>query len=94
MGRLIDAVPADVRNSTEFSSIANKARRHSVTVAYLSYLPFAAEAGPERCFDYSRESIAQRWSAGAEDVGVGESSWYASTNATPVVLFFPRTIAV
>jgi NTE family protein len=54
-------------------------------VMYLSYRPPAHEAGPEKIFDLSRASIADRWQSGFEDM-VYALQILASQDTQPVTV--------
>ena len=45
-----------------------RAGRPKVTLLHLAYRPPSHDAGPEKAFDYSRQSLAERWAAGSADM--------------------------
>ena len=45
-----------------------RAGRPKVTLLHLAYRAPLHEAGPERSFDYSRQSLSERWAAGFTDM--------------------------
>ena len=42
--------------------------RHPVTLFHLAYCAATDEAGPEKPFDFSRATLADRWAAGSRDM--------------------------
>lgn len=68
LAETLDAVPAAARKGAKLVAAEAEARRGTVRVAYLSYLPAAEEAGPDMQFDFSRATLSDRWEAGAADM--------------------------
>ena len=67
LGRLRTQLVSDVNpqpgNDTHVTQ-----QDHVVTLYHLSYRPPRHEAGPERPFDFSRATLAERWTAGSLDM--------------------------
>jgi NTE family protein len=49
----------------------HRARHPKVTIVHLAYRPSTQEAGPEKPFDFSRQTLTERWEAGYLDMQEG-----------------------
>jgi NTE family protein len=67
LARLRTQLVSDV-NAHPGNDIHVAKQDHVVTVYHLSYRPPRHEAGPERPFDFSRATLAERWTAGSLDM--------------------------
>jgi NTE family protein len=67
LGRVAGRAP-ELSGDPTLASIMPKAAIPAVTLLHLSYVPPGHEAGPEKPFDFSRPTLADRWSAGTSDM--------------------------
>lgn len=65
---LLDEVPAARRQTPELAEARAAAQVPGVTLLALAYRAPPEEAGPEKQFDYSPATLADRWAAGAKDM--------------------------
>ena len=64
MGRLAPLLPESVRYNPAVAACLEAARMHPTTVATLAYRAGLDEAGLLKPFDFSADTLADRWSAG------------------------------
>jgi NTE family protein len=86
LGLLARALGSDTPQCPEVTSqlsrIANEMQR-TVTLLHLSYRAPAHQAGPEKAFDFSRASLAERWEAGFLDMEKAVTVATDSSTAQP-----------
>jgi NTE family protein len=68
LGRLAAQLGPSLRNDPKIAPILAEATQRSVTLFHLSYRAAPHEAGPEKPFDFSRATLADRWEAGSLDM--------------------------
>jgi NTE family protein len=68
LGHLAAQLGPKLRNTPEIASALAERVQRTVTLFHMSYRPARHEAGPEKPFDFSRASFADRWEAGSVDM--------------------------
>jgi NTE family protein len=68
LGRLAPHLRPDARMDPELTSVLLEGVRHRTTLLHLSYCAPVHEAGPEKAFDFSRTTLADRWESGFLDM--------------------------
>ena len=68
IARLARALPAKARQDPEVARILEEGREEKALLIYLSYRAPQHEAGPEKPFDFSQSTLADRWEAGSRDM--------------------------
>lgn len=63
-----DRLPSGARSSPDVAPVLAEIRRASTAVLHLSYGSAPEEAGPEKQFDFSPATLADRWDAGERDM--------------------------
>jgi NTE family protein len=66
LDRLMERLPRNLNNDAEIREMLRQAheRTRETTVVSLCYRPGLDEAGPGKLFDFSRTTLAERWTAG------------------------------
>jgi NTE family protein len=68
LGRMAARLGPELRKDPDLELIAKEGIERTVTLLHLSYRAPSHEAGPEKAFDFSRESLADRWETGFLDM--------------------------
>jgi NTE family protein len=68
LGRMAARLGPEHRKDPELERISKEGIARTLTLLHLSYRAPIHEAGPEKAFDFSRESLADRWETGFHDM--------------------------
>jgi NTE family protein len=68
IARLAQRLPPELCEDPQIAPVLAEGRAHAPTVLCLRYRAGADEAGPEKMFDFSPATLADRWQAGALDM--------------------------
>jgi NTE family protein len=68
LARLARELGPKARQDPDIAAILDEASEGNALVVYLSYRAPEHEAGPEKAFDFSQATLADRWAAGSRDM--------------------------
>lgn len=68
LARLARELDSKGRRNPELGTLLADSRERAAVLLYLSYRAPKHEAGPEKAFDFSRATLADRWQAGSLDM--------------------------
>ena len=68
LGRIAARLGPELRQDRELALISKEGIERTLVLLHLSYRAPSHEAAPEKAFDFSRESLAERWETGFLDM--------------------------